>query len=317
MKPIQRLAVLFTALALLLTLASCAKKENTDAPGQEDKPTEETPDVPTLPEKPAVPDPEELSFSELRVELVVGERDVDNLLQLKSELPSLLISALSEQDCTVGAVTVTFGASAEATAQALERGSVDVAFLPTEAFAAHTATLRAVCEQEGAGEKLAVVALTDALKTRDFGKEPLTAAEQSALRWLLPEADDDAKRLAGLWLGTQGLWPDDLTYDEYAAAYAVSADTCDLAVLTLPQSDDAYAILAECPRTGECVAVNASADPTGSDRFAAALTGALQTLSTHSMGGDVLAYYAAPGAPVRYLPVREDAFDWLALLSAK
>lgn len=60
--------------------------------------------------------------------LLRGDRDTDALMQLKKELPPLLIGALADEGVTVGRVNVTFGASDEATADALARGSVQVGF---------------------------------------------------------------------------------------------------------------------------------------------------------------------------------------------
>ena len=107
------LAVLL-ALVLTLSLAGCGKKNDTDAPGDDD----------AIPETP-------IKLETLHVEFVKGEQDVDDLLALKDTLP--LVAALSERNVEVGSAAVTFGTSAEATAQALADGSVDVAFLPLTA----------------------------------------------------------------------------------------------------------------------------------------------------------------------------------------
>ena len=93
------LAVLL-ALVLTLSLAGCGKKNDTDAPGDDD----------AIPETP-------IKLETLHVEFVKGERDVDDLLALKDTLP--LVAALSERNVEVGSAAVTFGTSAEATAQAL------------------------------------------------------------------------------------------------------------------------------------------------------------------------------------------------------
>ena len=63
------LAVLL-ALVLTLSLAGCGKKNDTDAPGDDD----------AIPETP-------IKLETLHVEFVKGERDVDDLLALKDTLP--------------------------------------------------------------------------------------------------------------------------------------------------------------------------------------------------------------------------------------
>lgn len=122
------LAVLL-ALMLTLSLAGCGKKNDTDAPGDDD----------AIPETP-------IKLETLHVEFVKGERDVDDLLALKDTLP--LVAALSERNVEVGSAAVTFGTSAEATAQALADGSVDVAFLPLTACFDHEDTITLALVQD-------------------------------------------------------------------------------------------------------------------------------------------------------------------------
>ena len=124
----KELAVLL-ALVLTLSLASCGKKNDTDAPGDDD----------AIPEAP-------IKLETLHVEFVKGERDVDDLLALKDMLP--LVAALSERNVEVGSAAVTFGTSAEATAQALADGSVDVAFLPLTACFDHEDTITLALVQD-------------------------------------------------------------------------------------------------------------------------------------------------------------------------
>lgn len=124
----KELAVLL-ALVLTLSLASCGKKNDTDAPGDDD----------AIPETP-------IKLETLHVEFVKGERDVDDLLALKDTLP--LVAALSERNVEVGSAAVTFGTSAEATAQALADGSVDVAFLPLTACFDHEDTITLALVQD-------------------------------------------------------------------------------------------------------------------------------------------------------------------------
>ena len=112
----KRILSFLLALTLLAALAGCGKREETPEPsGEQTLPTEDG-----------------ITLAELNVEFVAGERDTDALLELKKELPPLLVGALADEGVTVGKVNVTFGASDEATADALARGTVQVGFLPTE-----------------------------------------------------------------------------------------------------------------------------------------------------------------------------------------
>lgn len=104
----KRMFSFFLALALLAVLSGCGKQEPT----------------PSKPDEPTPPPEEGITLAELNVEFVAGDRDTDALMQLKKELPPLLIGALADEGVTVGRVNVTFGASDEATADALARGSV-------------------------------------------------------------------------------------------------------------------------------------------------------------------------------------------------
>ena len=133
----KRMFSFFLALALLAVLSGCGKREPT----------------PSRPDEPTPPPEEGITLAELNVEFVAGERDTDALMQLKKELPPLLIGALADEGVTVGRVNVTFGASDEATADALARGSVQVGFMPMETYLAHEDTLRLVSvPEEPAGD---------------------------------------------------------------------------------------------------------------------------------------------------------------------
>ena len=114
----KRIAALLLALTLALSLAACGSKTPAPSPAPDD---------------PAVDEPEALQLETLNVEFVVGERDASELMALQKELPPLLIAALAQQGCAVEQINVTFGASADATVQALQSGNIDVAFLPSEA----------------------------------------------------------------------------------------------------------------------------------------------------------------------------------------
>ena len=104
----KELAVLL-ALVLTLSLAGCGKKNDTDAPGDDD----------AIPETP-------IKLETLHVEFVKGERDVDDLLALKDTLP--LVAALSERN--------------------VEVGSADVALLPLTACFDHEDTITLALVQD-------------------------------------------------------------------------------------------------------------------------------------------------------------------------
>jgi len=115
----KRLCSLLLALTLALTLVSCG-----EAPAPAGKEDDENARAP-------------LETDTLRLEFVAGERDTDALFSLKRDLPPLLIAALAAQGVSVSRVEVTFGPSADATAQALREGGIDLAFLPSDAYLAH------------------------------------------------------------------------------------------------------------------------------------------------------------------------------------
>ncbi len=131
----KRIFVLVLALMLIFSLAACGEQEESDAPLPED---------PASSHETGLPEPSALQLEALNIEFVIGERDAAELMALQRELPSLLIAALADQDCTVERISITFGTSAEATAQALQSGSIDVAFLPSEALSGFRTRLIAV-----------------------------------------------------------------------------------------------------------------------------------------------------------------------------
>ena len=107
---------LLLALVLLLTLTACRKKEPEPLP------------------PPAPPEPVEedvLRLEELRVEFPRGGLGKDQLAGAVKELPELLKTYFEETGTVeVERVTVTVGSSPASTAQALEEGHIDLAFLP-------------------------------------------------------------------------------------------------------------------------------------------------------------------------------------------
>lgn len=82
------------------------------------------------------PEPEVLQFDSLSVEVSRAGLSPEELSRAVRELPEALKAALARRGVEAGEVTVTVGSSAEATAQAVRDGGVDLAFLPAEEFAA-------------------------------------------------------------------------------------------------------------------------------------------------------------------------------------
>lgn len=106
---------LLLALALLLGLTACGQKE----PEVEAPPVEEVP----------------LRLETLAVEISKGDLGPQRLTAAVKELPEVLQDYFADTgDVEIGEVSVTVGSSASATAQALAAGSIDLAFLPAEAF---------------------------------------------------------------------------------------------------------------------------------------------------------------------------------------
>ena len=113
---------LLLALAMLLSLTACRKKE---------------PEPPTPPEPPAPVEENVLRLEELRLEFPRNGLAKAELAQAVKQMPELLKAYFAETG-TVEAerITVTVGSSSAATAQALTEGHIDLAFLPGTAFAA-------------------------------------------------------------------------------------------------------------------------------------------------------------------------------------
>lgn len=276
--------------------------------------------TPTAPDDPSADAPEELTLDALRVEFVIGERDTDALMALQKELPPLLIDALAQWGCTVGKINITFGASAEATAQALQSGSIDVAFLPSEVYAACGNALRVAAAQIPTPEmqlETVFLLLTESdvsrtIKEKDYAATYLNA-HAGELVWLLPTGDEAAARCANRWLDyTCNLSLDDVTVKYYADAATLAPNAGDILVLRGTDGDitvDDW-IIDSCILEGECVAVNAADRITGSDEFVFALKSALFSLSGDNPEGNAaLAHYATVGSYVGYTPTYDAAYD--------
>lgn len=106
---------LLLALALLLGLTACGRKE----------PEDETPPEEAAP----------LRLETLAVEISKGGLGVQQLAAAVKELPEALQDYFADTgDVEIGKVIVTVGSSSAATAQTLAEGHIDLAFLPAEAF---------------------------------------------------------------------------------------------------------------------------------------------------------------------------------------
>ncbi len=221
----KRILSFLLTLALLAALAGCGKREETLKPSDGQTPTVE----------------DDITLAELNVEFVAGERDTDALLELKKKLPPLLIDVLADEGVTVGKVNVTFGASNEATADALARGTVQVGFVPAETYLEHEDALRV------AAVSLSPVIVVLGTSASAYGQELSSKAsggfhanvswdDLEKAVWALPQ-DDDGYPLR--WLNAylceyyDGKSVDDLPHIiRYAAEEMPDARSCDLFAAT-------------------------------------------------------------------------------------
>lgn len=110
-------------ISLLLALSACAAPAN------------QTPEsVPVSPDAPdEAQDAPPVRVERLNVEFAIEGRDPEVLRGLQAAFPDALTAALAARNVTVGAVSVTFGASGDATAEAIRSGGVDLGFLSAQA----------------------------------------------------------------------------------------------------------------------------------------------------------------------------------------
>ena len=183
---------LLLALVLLLTLTACRKKE------------------PETPVPPAPPEPVEedvLRLEELRVEFPRSGLGKDQLAGAVKELPGLLKAYFEETGTVeVERVTVTVGSSPASTAQALEEGHIDLAFLPGTALPDGSVVLLADAYplEDGtfrAGSRGLLCAVPTAygqqLASRASSGKPLSRTEVERGRWGTVAGDAD---YFSLWL---------------------------------------------------------------------------------------------------------------------
>lgn len=302
----KRMFSFFLALALLAVLSGCGKQEPT----------------PSKPDEPTPPPEEGITLTELNVEFVAGDRDTDALMQLKKELPPLLIGALADEGVTVGRVNVTFGASDEATADALARGSVQVGFMPMETYLAHEDVLRLVSvPEEPAGDTERVglyFPVSDQNRTLRAAFEKDAAGGGALHAWetllgsfwmdngsdpvfAVPVDDDVARRFLDSMMdvNANGMMADSIPrLTEYVSADEVFS-TADLVVLHGEAPDEAlWMEIYGCTVGGETVSVSTADAIVGGDEFAAALLAALEKLSADETAQTVLRLYDGDG--VRY-----------------
>lgn len=278
-------------LALTLVLCACAKQPDPVAPDP----------VPDLPADPVTPPQEErqsIALAELDVEFVIGERSVDDLVALQQRLPELLTAALLAQDVTVGALHVTFGTSAEATAEALRAGSVQVGFLPAETFFAHEDALRLaavglpgrgaaiVCDGTAAGESIRAAAAGGTLTWEMLAGASWCVYGEGALSWL------DAYLAEGF----AGHSADELDItrlpDRPDGGFAMNDVAYDLSVVPFSPEDGAPAdAIAGAVLYDETAVVSAADETARSAAFVSAFSAALEDESL----ADALTLYGVKG----------------------
>ncbi len=295
----------FLPLLLALALLLCACEKQPD-------PLDPSPDVSPTPETP--PQEDAITLAQLDVEFVIGERSVDDLAALQKSFPALLIDALAAQGVSVGTVHVTFGASAEATAEALRAGSVQVGFLPTELCLAHEDALRLVgVGLPGTGIALTCGGTSTAQSIHAAALDGTLTWEQLAdASWCLLGGD-----AAETWLEAylaayfDGHDADELNITHPAwdadGNYALNDVAYDLYVTPfVPEEGAPEDAIASGVLHSEAVAVSEADDIVNSDAFASALADALADAGL----ADTLALYGGSGyANNAYLTMKFGQFE--------
>ncbi len=303
----KRLPGFLLALAMLFVLCSCEQKppENIQNGEAATPPAQD----------------ESIRLAQLNVEFVAGDRDTGALLQLKKELPPLLISALAEQGVAVDSVSITFGASAEATAQALSKGSVQLGFLPSSVYCAYADGLHAVADRENAGNALIGLylpygeqnkALLEKLTPVPWG-EAFTTEDLIRANWSIPANDEVAERYLALLLQEKyALSLQELENLSYYSDFAGRDEALKTAHFMVIYGFDAVennfcATLENLPLEGEVAAVSAADEIVSSSAFRAALQQALAALCLNEDAQEVLALYGG-GEFVNYHPMDDSAY---------
>lgn len=157
-------------LSLVLCLSGCGKTSEQEAPGGEAASSESAISAPIAqPEGP-------LTLKELRMEFPRGGTDPAALMAAVRELPEALRRALAEEGVIIEEVSVTMGASAAATALAVQEGGVDLAFLPVEELVRI--------------EECPAVVLLSGTAEQDLGEEPSAWNEE-----LIPGVETPGQRM--------------------------------------------------------------------------------------------------------------------------
>ena len=224
---------LLLALALLLTLTACRKQE---------------PETPAPPPPPEPVEEDILRLEELRVEFPRSGLGKDQLAGAVKELPELRKTYFEETSTVeVERVTVTVGSSPASTAQALEEGHIDLAFLPGTAAPDGPAVLLADAypvEDDAlrAGSRgllcAAPTAYGQQLAGRASSGKPLSRAEVERARWGTVAGDAD---YFTLWLADSFGEVFDGTVTAYDSEDALFRAAADGAVDAIVIRDDARA----------------------------------------------------------------------------
>lgn len=191
------------ALALLLTLAGCGKKETGGAASQPQTGPEAAAPEDAVPVEP-------LALEHLSVEVSRGAEASSELLRAVKELPALLQSALNRGSVTVEEVTVTVSGGTEATAEALLRGGVDVAVIPASELAALEQEMQlalvsgpVTADENGAaavGQQMLLCAADTAYGRNLAARKAPTWAELDRARWGVVAGDRLGHNAVELWL---------------------------------------------------------------------------------------------------------------------
>ena len=210
---------LLLALVLLLTVTACRKKE---------------PEPPAPPTPPEPVEEDILRLEELRLEFPRSGLGKDQLAGAVKELPELLKTYVEETGTVeVERVTVTVGSSPASTAQALEEGHIDLAFLPGTAAPDGSAVLLADAYplEDGtlrAGSRgllcAAPTAYGQQLASRASSGKPLSRTEVERARWGTVTGDAD---YFTLWLADSfgEVFDGSVTaYDSEDALFRAAAD---------------------------------------------------------------------------------------------
>ena len=166
--------------------------------------------------EPPAPEEEPLQLEILAVEISRGDIDPQTLMAAVQELPQQLQEYFASEDVEIGQVVVTVGAAPADTAQALAAGTIDLAFLPAEAFLEYggeaLALLADAAEGDGGVMESGTRALICAapteygaqLNSRSSSGKALSWNELAQARWGVLEAKSlGGYRCFDLWLADE------------------------------------------------------------------------------------------------------------------